>query len=102
MYLGVSLVSAGTGLVLPVIAFLAAGTSHCKLDATMGGLAAAAALGQTLGSAAGGWLFGAFARLSFAWLALPLVATLILLLLRPLWWRAATTLPKAALSPTAN
>lgn len=100
MYIGVSLTSAGTGLVLPVISFLAAGVSHRKLGATMGGLAAAAALGQTLGSATGGWLFGAVARLSFAWLALPLLATLILLLLRPSWWRAATTAPETALLPT--
>ena len=41
MYIGVSLTSAGTGLVLPVIAFLAAGASHRSLGATMGGLAAA-------------------------------------------------------------
>ena len=100
MYIGVSLTSAGTGLVLPVVSFLAAGASHRKLGATMGGLAAAGALGQTLGSAAGGWLFGAVARLSFAWLALPLLAVLLLLLLRPSWWRAAATAPQAALSPT--
>jgi len=96
MYVGVSLVSAGTGLILPVIAFLAAGASHRKLGATMGGLAAAGALGQTLGSAAGGWLFGAVARLSFAWLTVPLLVALILLLLRPSWWRAAATTPEAA------
>ena len=100
MYIGVSLTSAGTGLVLPVISFLAAGASHRRLGATMGGLAAAGALGQTLGSAAGGWLFGAVAERSFAWLALPLLAVLFLLLLRPSWWRAAATAPQAALSPT--
>jgi MFS family permease len=100
MYIGVSLTSAGTGLVLPVISFLAAGASHRKLGATMGALAAAGALGQTLGSATGGWLFGAVARLSFAWLALPLLATLILLLLRPSWWRITGTAPVAALSPS--
>jgi MFS family permease len=61
MYLGVSLTSAGTGLVLPVIAYLAAGASPQRLGATMGGLAAASGFGQTLGSAAGGWLFGALA-----------------------------------------
>ena len=86
MYLGVSLASAGTGLVLPVIAYLAAGTSAHKLGATMGGLAAAAGLGQTLGSAAGGWLFGIFAQRSFGLLAVPLVAMLALLLARPHWW----------------
>jgi MFS family permease len=100
MYVGVSLTSAGTGLVLPVISFLAAGASHRTLGATMGGLAAAGALGQTLGSAAGGWLFGAVERLSFAWLAAPLFAILILLVLRPSWWRAAATAPRAALSPS--
>ena len=86
MYLGVSFTSAGTGLVLPVIAYLAAGASANKLGTTMGGLAAAAGLGQTLGSAAGGWLFGAFAQRSFAWLTVPLLAMLLFLLARPLWW----------------
>lgn len=86
MYVGVSLTSAGTGLVLPVISYLAAGASRRTLGATMGGIAAAAGFGQTLGSAAGGWLFGALAQISFAWLALPLVITLTLLLVRPRWW----------------
>lgn len=86
MYVGVSITAAGTGLVLPVIAFLAAGAAHRKLGATMGGLAAASALGQTLGSAAGGWLFGILAQLSFAWLALPLLVTLLLPLLRGAKW----------------
>lgn len=88
MYLGVSLTSAGTGLVLPVIAYLAAGATRQKLGVTMGGLAAAAGLGQTLGSSVGGWLFGAFAQRSFGWLTLPLVAMLILLVARPGWWSA--------------
>ena len=100
MYVGVSLTSAGTGLVLPVISFLAAGASHRTLGATMGGLAAAGALGQTLGSVAGGSLFGAVARLSFAWLALPLLAVLILMLLRPSWWRAAANAPEAEVPST--
>jgi MFS family permease len=91
MYLGVSLTSAGTGLVLPVIAFLAAGASRQKLGATMGGLAAAAGLGQTLGSSVGGWLFGAFAQRSFGWLTLPLVVILMLLLARPGWWSVIPT-----------
>ena len=86
MYLGVSLTSAGTGLVLPVIAYLAAGASPQKLGATMGGLAAAAGFGQTLGSAAGGWLFGAIAQQAFGWLTVPLLVTLGLLLVRPGWW----------------
>ena len=98
MYLGVSLTSAGTGLVLPVIAYLAAGASPQKLGVVMGGLAAASGLGQTLGSAAGGWLFGALAHLSFGWLTLPLLLMTGLLLVRPRWWSvvaaAPTTLPQ--------
>ena len=89
MYLGVSLTSAGTGLVLPVIAYLAASASPRKLGVVMGGLAAASGLGQTLGSAAGGWLFGALAHLSFGWLALPLLLMAALLLARPRWWSVA-------------
>ena len=85
MYIGVSLTSGGTGLVLPVISFLAAGASRRMLGATMGGLAAASGLGQTLGSAAGGWLFGSVAQGAFGWLALPLLIVLILVLSRPAW-----------------
>ena len=86
MYLGVSLTSAGTGLVLPVIAYLAAGASPQKLGIVMGGLTAAAGLGQTLGSAAGGWLFGVLAHRGYGLLALPLLVMLGLLLARPGWW----------------
>ena len=88
MYVGVSLTSAGTGLVWPVIAYLAAGASPQKLGVVMGGLAAASGLGQTLGSAAGGWLFGAVAHLSFGWLTLPLLLMTGLLLARPRCWSA--------------
>lgn len=88
MYLGVSLTAAGTGLVLPVISYLAAGTSRQKLGSTMGGLAAAASFGQMIGSAADGWLFGALAQRSFGWLNLPLVVMLILLVARPGCWSA--------------
>lgn len=85
MYVGVGLTGAGVGLVLPVIAYLAAGTSPRRLGATMGGIAAAAGLGQVLGSSAGGWLFGKLAQMSFAWLSLPLLLTLVVVLLRPGW-----------------
>ena len=88
LYVGISLTSSGTGLVLPVIAYLAAGVSHQKLGATMGALAAASGLGQTLGSSLSGWLFGAIAQRSFALLIVPLVVMLVLLALRPVWWSA--------------
>lgn len=90
MYIGISLTAAGTGLVLPVIAFLAAGATRGKLGATMGALAAAAGLGQTLGSMTAGWLFGALAQRGFGWLAVPLLATLAWLLFRPSWGAAAS------------
>ncbi len=91
LYVGIGFTSAGTGLVLPVIAYLAAGASQHTLGATMGGLAAAAGLGQTLGSFAGGWLFSAVARQSFAWLALPFAALLAMLILRPGSWSVIPT-----------
>lgn len=86
LYLGIGLTSAGTGLVLPVIAYLAAGVSHQKLGTTMGSLAAAAGLGQTLGSSLGGWLFGSLAQGGFGLLIVPLAAMLMLMLARPGWW----------------
>ena len=99
MFLGVGMTSAGTRLVLPVIAYLAAGASPLKLAAAMGGLAAAAGLGQTFGSAAGGWLFGALAQFSFAWLVAPLALMLALMMVRPSWWSLAAV-PSA--EPTAT
>ena len=93
LYVGIGFTAAGTGLVLPVIAYLAAAASQHTLGATMGGLAAAAGLGQTLGSLVGGWLFGAVAQQSFAWLVLPFVALLALLRLRPGSWSEIPTEP---------
>ena len=91
LYVGIGFTAAGTGLVLPVIAYLAAGASQHTLGATMGGLAAAAGLGQTLGSLVGGWLFGAVSRQSFAWLTLPFAALLVALILRPRSWSVIPT-----------
>ncbi len=86
LYLGIGLTSAGTGLVLPVIAYLAAGVSRQKLGATMGALTAAAGLGQTIGSSLGGWLFGSLAQVGFGLLIVPLLGMLALLFARPDWW----------------
>jgi MFS family permease len=86
LYLAIALTSAGTGLVLPVIAYLAAGVSCPRLGATMGALAATAGLGQTLGSSLGGWLFGSFSQRSFGMLIVPLAGMLVLLFARPGWW----------------
>ena len=64
----------------------------------MGGLAAASGLGRTLGSAAGGWLFGAQAQPGFGCLTLPLVLMLLVLLLlaRPRAWSVTSAAPSAA------
>ena len=83
MLVGISLTSAGTGLVLPLISFLAAGMARRSIGTTMGSLTAAAGLGQTLGASSSGWLFGALAASGFVWLALPLATTLLLLVLWP-------------------
>lgn len=92
MYLGVSLTAAGTGLVLPVVSYIAAGVSRAELAVTMGGLAAGASLGQTLGSAAGGWLFGVSPQHGFGWLALPLLFLLALLPFRSTFGKSMKTL----------
>lgn len=95
VYFGISLTSAGTGLVLPVIAYLAGGASRQHLGTTMGSLAAAAGLGQTLGSALGGWLFGAVGELAFGWMILPLVLMLLLLFLGSGWLAGSHQVPLA-------
>jgi len=98
MYVGIGMMASGTGLVLPVVSYLAAGAEPRTLGATMGGLAAAAGLGQTLGSTAGGWLFGSVGQQSFSWMVGPLALVLLLLLARPGWWSGASaTLPHGVL-----
>ena len=89
MFAGIGMMAAGIGLVIPVVSFLAAGATPQTLGTTMGGLTAAAGLGQTLGSSVGGWLFGEVGQHSFSWLIIPLAMLLALLVVRPGWWRAA-------------
>ena len=102
MYLGVSLTAAGTGIVLPTVAYLAAGSARPRLGTAMGGLAAAAGFGQTLGSAVAGWMFGTVMQISFVWLSIPLIATLTILLIPSLWWPANPLLLTTSSSPTAT
>ena len=59
----------------------------------MGGLAAAAGLGQTLGSAIGGWLFGVDGQWAFGWMIGPLLPMLLFLLLRPGWLAGSDHVP---------
>ena len=103
LYVGIGMMAAGTGLVLPVVSYLAASTSRRTLGATMGGLAAAAGLGQTLGSSAGGWVFGVIGQASFNWLSIPLGGLLVVLMARPGWWLAtASHLPIVAAVPRSR
>lgn len=79
MYVGVAFAAAGTGLLLPVISYVAAGVGKETLGIVMGTLAAALALGQTAGSLSGGWLYGLAGQASFAWLAALLAGGLIVI-----------------------
>ena len=102
LYLGISMASAGTGLVLPVIAYLAAGVSHRKLGFTMGALAAAAGLGQTIGASLAGASFGWIGQGTFGLMILPFAVMFVLLLLRPGWWVASVRNTDRTHVPAAN
>lgn len=77
----IGLIAAGSGLVLPLVGYLASLEVGARPGAALGVLAAAGALGQALGSASGGALYGyagpamfiatAFAVGFGAWLAWP-------------------------------
>jgi hypothetical protein len=77
----VGLIAAGSGLVLPLIAFLATLEIQERPGAALGALTAAGGLGQALGSLSGGALYGyagmgmftatAFAVALGAWFASP-------------------------------
>lgn len=63
------LIAAGAGLVLPLLGYLASLRTHQQLGVTLGTQTAAASLGQAIGSAAAGWLFGVLHESSFCWYA---------------------------------
>lgn len=77
----IGLIAAGSGVVLPLIAFLATLEIQARPGAALGALTAAGGLGQALGSLSGGALYGyagmgmftatAFAVALGAWLASP-------------------------------
>ena len=69
----VGLVSAGAGVVLPLLGYLASLRTAAQLGVTLGIQTAASGLGQGIGSAVGGWLFGALAETSF-WIFAGLMA----------------------------
>ena len=89
MFAECSLVMLGANAMLIFTALLEKASSRkligARLLLAMGELAAAAGIGQTLGSSAGGWLFSAIEQRSFGWLAAPLAVVVLLLLARPRW-----------------
>ena len=83
----------GADLVLAVVGLVVLTFDRSDAWMYLGVSLPAAGLGQTLGSAAGGWLFGALAHRSDGLLPLPLLVMLGLLLARPRWWSAETPHP---------
>ena len=66
----VALIGAGSGVMLPLLGYLAAARTHARIGVTLGVQTAAASFGQGAGSAAAGWLFGTLAEASFGVCAL--------------------------------
>lgn len=66
--LAVGLIAAGSGLLLPVIVFVTSLRGTERAGAALGLLVGAGSLGQAVGSAAGGWLFGGLSGAAF-WVA---------------------------------
>ena len=94
MFLGVSLMSAGKGILITVMSFLAASSSPSRLSATMGWLAVASGIGQTLGSAAGGWILTGPGPSGFAWYMPALLLVLLLPFTVKSWKRPHHDSPK--------
>lgn len=77
-YVGVGLVAAGSGWLLPSIGYIAAVKEEYPAGALFGALIAAASLGQATGSALGGWLFERASGGSFWVIATALAAGIAL------------------------
>ncbi len=65
MLLGVGLVAAASGLLIPALAYLVSLAAGAAQGAALGQQTAAASLGQAVGSAAAGWLFAVFIEAPF-------------------------------------
>lgn len=65
MLLMVALVAGGSGILLPFLTYRISFSAPLGLGTTLGLQTAAASLGQGIGSAAGGWLFGLWNNSSF-------------------------------------
>ena len=65
MLLGVGLVAAASGLLIPALAYLVSLAAGAAQGAALGQQTAAASLGQAAGSAAAGWLFAVLIEAPF-------------------------------------
>jgi MFS family permease len=65
LLLGVGLISASSGILIPALAYLTSLAAGVRQGATLGAQTAIANLGQAAGSAAAGWLFGVVAGAPF-------------------------------------
>jgi MFS family permease len=65
MLIGVGLVAAASGLLIPALAYLVSLTAGSAQGAALGQQTAAASLGQAAGSAAAGWLFAVLLEAPF-------------------------------------
>ena len=65
MLLGVALVAAASGLLIPALAYQVSLAAGAAQGAALGKQTAAASLGQAVGSAAAGWLFAALIEAPF-------------------------------------
>jgi MFS family permease len=65
LLLGVGLISAASGILIPALAYLVSLTAGVRQGAVLGAQTAAANLGQAAGSAVAGWLFGVFVGAPF-------------------------------------
>jgi MFS family permease len=65
MLLGVGMVAAASGLLIPALAYLVSLAAGSAQGAALGQQTAAASLGQAAGSAAAGWLFAVFIEAPF-------------------------------------
>lgn len=73
LLIGVGLIAAASGLLIPTLAYLTSLAVGTRQGAALGKQAAAASLGQATGSAAAGWLFAALIGYSF-WATAALLA----------------------------
>lgn len=65
LLIGVGLIAAAAGLLIPALAYLVSLAAGTRQGAALGRQTAAASLGQAAGSAAAGWLFAALIGYSF-------------------------------------